>query len=436
MKRIAVIITILHSILFAQFSTYILCEGNYGSLNASLWSIDQDFTGISGPLYWDQENNPLGDTGQNVKIHRDRLFIIMNNSNTIEIADLRNGFEYLTTIDLPNAGPRDLEIINNIAYVSCWYLGGIVVIDLDEYAIIDTLNLGALPEDLLYYNEHLYATITMNADWSAANRVIAFDVSYTTPQPCDTFTVVSGPEEMIGFQNYLYITSTYYDNDWNSYAGNSRIDLSTGEVITKDFGISYSFGRDITVLNDKIYRTYQNGICALTDSLTMDTSDHIGNYSTIYSMSSYDGYIFFGLSDYVAPDNIAITDLNGTEICNFQTGAFPGSFAFYDDNSLSCDDAGSPVCAEFQLSPNYPNPFNGSTLIPFRIHQPDNYRLSVFNVLGQEIAVLCDTRLRNGDYRILWDGSSQNGGQISSGIYFFILKSDRQKISQKMVFQR
>jgi hypothetical protein len=118
---------------------------------------------------------------------------------------------------------------------------------------------------------------------------------------------------------------------WNTYAGNSKIDLSTNNVLKKDFGITSLFGPDMTVINQKIYRIYNNGICLLTDSLTMDTEKQIGDYNLIYSMASNNNLIYFGISDYVAPDNVIIIDTAGVEINNFQVGALPGSFAFYND---------------------------------------------------------------------------------------------------------
>ena len=312
-------------------NTFVLCEGNFNSLNASLWSINSDHSEITGPIHWNPSTNPLGDIGQSVYVHNDKLYIVMNNSNTIEIADLKDGFQYEASIDIPYAGPRDIEIVNDIAYVSCWYLNAILSIDLQNYSIIDTLSCNGLPEDLLYYNDKLYASITMNPDWSASDKVIEIDISNEVPVITNTFTVIAGPGQLLGCQNSIYVASTYYDVSWNTYAGNSKINLSTNNVLKKDFGITSLFGPDMTVINQKIYRIYNNGICLLTDSLTMDTEKQIGDYNLIYSMASNDNLIYLGISDYVAPDNVIIIDTAGVEINNFQVGAIPGSFAFYND---------------------------------------------------------------------------------------------------------
>ena len=434
MKRLLLIASTLSSLLLAQSSSYILCEGNYNNLNSSLWSINSDYTQVEGPIYWNLSINPLGDTGQSLKIHDDKLYIIMNNSNTIEIADLSNGFQYATSIDIPYAGPRDIEIVNDIAYISCWYLNGILCIDLQDNSIIDTLNCNGLPEDLLYYNNKLYISITMNPDWSSSDKVLEFDLSTDTPAVSDTFIVIAGPEELLGFQGCIYVSSTYYDTDWNTYAGNSKIDLSTKVVMTKDFGVTFSFGRDITVLNDKVYRVYNNGICSLTDSLTMDPSDQIGNYSSIYSMASYDARIYFGISDYTAPDNVIIIDTNNVEINNFQVGAIPGSFAFYEPNSLKISGNNSTKLSHFQLSQNYPNPFNGTTQIPFKLLKTGHVIITINNSLGQHITTLVNAKKTAGDYSIAWDGLNKTGVPVSNGIYYAVLKTAYQYSGIKMLY--
>ena len=421
-RRLLLIASAMCSLLMAQTQTYILCEGNYNSLNSSLWSLNSDFTNINGPIYWNQSNNPLGDTGQSLKIHNNKLYIVMNNSNTIEIADISNGFQYEASINIPNAGPRDIEIINNIAYVSCWYLNGILCINLDDYSFIDTLVCNGLPEDLLYYNDKLYSSITMNPDWSSSDKVIEFDLSTGVPFVSNTFTVITGPEELVAFQNSIYVSSTYYDDAWNTYAGNSKIDLTTKEVTTKDFGITFSFGRDVTVLNNKVYRVYNNGICSLSDSLTMNLDDQIGNYSTIYSMASYNDLIYFGLSDYTAPDNVVILNSHGNEIKNFQVGAIPGSFAFFESNSTMVNNNNTTLL-DFNLFHNYPNPFNGATNFTYNILESGQVTLSIYNSTGQHIINLIDSIKAAGSYSIVWNGFNKSGIPVSNGIYFAVLKT-------------
>ena len=73
------------------------------------------------------------------------------------------------------------------------------------------------------------------------------------------------------------------------------------------------------------------------------------------------------------------------------------------------------------LGPNYPNPFNPSTLIPYQLATPSPVRLEVFNVLGQRVATLVDGEQGAGSYVARWDGTDAAGGAAASGLYFYRL---------------
>jgi hypothetical protein len=72
----------------------------------------------------------------------------------------------------------------------------------------------------------------------------------------------------------------------------------------------------------------------------------------------------------------------------------------------------------FALLPNYPNPFNGSTVIRFELPEPEHVALQVFDLLGREVATLADNDYITGSHSITWDGSTQDGKIAYSGVYF------------------
>ena len=86
----------------------------------------------------------------------DKLFIIMNNSHTVEIMDLGNVAEYSNTINLPNTSPRYMYAENNIGYISSWGLNAIIVIDLSLMELVDTIQVHGMPEHIINYQEYLY----------------------------------------------------------------------------------------------------------------------------------------------------------------------------------------------------------------------------------------------------------------------------------------
>jgi hypothetical protein len=93
----------------------------------------------------------------------------------------------------------------------------------------------------------------------------------------------------------------------------------------------------------------------------------------------------------------------------------------------------------FSLEPNYPNPFNPSTTIPFRAGsrepgpgRPIRTTLKVYNILGQLVRTLVDEEKPSGNYQIIWDGKDQKGNEASSGIYFYRLEAGDYQETKKM----
>ena len=87
----------------------------------------------------------------------------------------------------------------------------------------------------------------------------------------------------------------------------------------------------------------------------------------------------------------------------------------------------------FELNQNYPNPFNPSTTISFVLPVAADVRLEVFNLLGQRVRLLHDGPLPLGYHTVEWDGRSDPGNEVASGVYFYRLGRDDVSLTKKMV---
>lgn len=83
---------------------------------------------------------------------------------------------------------------------------------------------------------------------------------------------------------------------------------------------------------------------------------------------------------------------------------------------------------KFELYQNYPNPFNPATIIKFSVQKTSDVRMSVFNVLGQEVAVLVNETLQPGEYRVVFNAST-----LASGVYFYKVTAGSFGETRKMV---
>lgn len=84
-----------------------------------------------------------------------------------------------------------------------------------------------------------------------------------------------------------------------------------------------------------------------------------------------------------------------------------------------------------ELDQNTPNPFNPTTLISFSLPEPVETNLTVYNALGQEVGSLVHERLNAGNHAVVFDG-----GDLSSGIYFYRLQCGDTVVSRKMLLMK
>ena len=91
-------------------------------------------------------------------------------------------------------------------------------------------------------------------------------------------------------------------------------------------------------------------------------------------------------------------------------------------------DQGSLFPTEYKLEQNYPNPFNPTTTIGFGIMEKGNVRMSVLNILGEEIKVLLNEEKEAGHHSIDF-----NGSDLPSGVYFYQLRAGNFIDTKKML---
>ena len=85
------------------------------------------------------------------------------------------------------------------------------------------------------------------------------------------------------------------------------------------------------------------------------------------------------------------------------------------------------------LLPNYPNPFNNSTVINYRTIEPGNVRLIIYDGLGKTIRVLLNEYEAAGEHKISWDGKDDSENSVASGIYIYRLDSGNRSESRQMI---
>ncbi len=202
---------------------YVLCEGNMGSNKATLDYLD--LAADNGTIRYLRniyaERNPslvkeLGDVGNDIKIHGSRLWMVINCSNKVEVADVES-CRQIGKIDIPNC--RYLAFDGGYAYVSS-YVGPVVVskdaplgrvykVDTLTLAKVDSITVGYQPDELTVLDGKLYVAN------SGGYRVPNYDNTISVIDLA-TFREVEKIEVAI---NLFRLRSDKYDQLWVTSRG-------------------------------------------------------------------------------------------------------------------------------------------------------------------------------------------------------------------------
>ncbi|MFH1686330.1 MAG: T9SS type A sorting domain-containing protein [bacterium] len=91
------------------------------------------------------------------------------------------------------------------------------------------------------------------------------------------------------------------------------------------------------------------------------------------------------------------------------------------------------VPLDFVLKQNYPNPFNPSTTIEFDLATASLVKLTVFDLLGRQVAVLVDHELPPGTHSVVFDKTNVPGQSLASGMYLYRIATDSGSYTRKMM---
>ncbi len=301
---------------------FVANEGNYGSSNGSLSMINNE-----GEVYHIED---LGDVVQSLEVYGDKLFVLINNSHLIKVYDITEDGLRLPGIEIStdNSSPRELVVVDNKVYFTNWNTKDIKVLNLFNYSLENSIPVDGLPESIVSDGLHLWVGIMMNADYTSASNVVKIEIS--TQAIVETYEVGLGPTSLALSGDDVYVARTFYDENWISFYGSSKI--SSDDILIKDYGLGVACGGNIMKYKNEIYRSFDGGIALLENNLDIKASSRIGSYdqSQVYSTKIIGDYIYFGILDSTTTtDQVKIVNENGDEVASYNVGIFPGDFSVW-----------------------------------------------------------------------------------------------------------
>lgn len=157
---------------------YIINEGAFNANNGTI-SFYNEETGTVTQSYFESVNGrPLGDIVQSMTVADEKAFIVVNNSQKVEIVDMEDfgSLKTLTGIDYPRYA---INIDDQKVYLSNGsFAGQVYVIDMASLSITDTIEVGYGPENMIKYGDKVY--VANSGGWTSDNKVSVLDTKTNT----------------------------------------------------------------------------------------------------------------------------------------------------------------------------------------------------------------------------------------------------------------
>ena len=96
----------------------------------------------------------------------------------------------------------------------------------------------------------------------------------------------------------------------------------------------------------------------------------------------------------------------------------------------------APTPTSWSLLPNYPNPFNAGTILPFLAPDSAPAALHIYNLHGQKVRTLTTDQVAAGYGEVAWDGRDHSGQVVASGVYLYRLETEGVELTRKLLFLR
>lgn len=221
------------------------------------------------------------------------------------------------------------------------------------------------------------------------------------------------------FRDMEFINNVIWDNGVNS-----QYDIALfGDLMNSNFWYNnIQNGFDAIWLEDGITfeGSYENNIAS--DPHFIEDNPHN------YALTQYSPSVNAGMPDMTAYP-IPELDLAGNPRIyeGLVTRIDQGAYEYQGDN-VGVADSTIPIING--ISAIYPNPFNPSTTINFNIMKNMLVKIEIYNLKGQKVRTVLNSKMNSGDHSIAWDGLDEFNNPVSSGIYFSKMETS-EKISIK-----
>lgn len=303
----------------------ILNEGNFQSANASLSYVSNDLATFQNDIF-KVVNAPatLGDVAQSLCFNDDKAFIVVNNSNEVEVVN-RYTLKSLGVITEKLENPRYSVVLNDKLYVTNAISKAVTVYNITTNAYITSIPVGKTVEKIVTANGKLYV---MNGAYGSGNQITVINPATNTVST--TITVEEGVNSIEEKNGSVYALCGSTTNS-KLFKINTTSDTAT---VIESTTLKGALNMDID--GNKIYYTKGTGVYAMDLAATTFSETPLfsvtdSSWSTFYGFGVIDGKIYSGDANAFTKDGtVTVYSSTGTVLKTLTVGFGPNGF--YSNN--------------------------------------------------------------------------------------------------------
>lgn len=309
-------------------------EGNFNQGNGSVSFVSNDFSYAEHNIFSNVNGNLLGDTVQSIGFYEDLAYIVVNNSQKIEVVN-RYTFQSIATIDSGLSNPRFITFLSGKGYVSNWGDGSdpsddyVAVIDLETNTVSATIAVEEGPERIINNGSAIYVA---HQGGYGQNNIVS--VIKPNSEVVATITVGDVPNSLVfDSQGKLYVLSGGVPA-WTGNETAGQLDVINTSSNTVSETLEFSDGEHPSNLSfgESLFYTLNGGVYKLaTTSSTLPSTPEIDNVS--FSYMTIRNNILYGVDagDYTSNGTLQSFDLGTNALKHSkEVGIIPSGIYFND----------------------------------------------------------------------------------------------------------
>ncbi|MEM7103137.1 MAG: DUF5074 domain-containing protein [Bacteroidota bacterium] len=316
-------------------------EGPFQNGTGTVSFIHRDSGFVLNEIFQTENNRPLGNIVQSVSEHLGRVYIVVNNSNKIEVVNAAD-FESIGTIEGLNQPRYFLGIDGNKGYVSEWgdtgSNGAVHVVDLNTLTITQTFTIGGGPERMLRLGDRVY--VANSGGFGSNNKIFIYDVNEDLQE--NVIDVGDNPNSMQLDQsgnlwvlcagNKVYNADFSLNLDASTAGGLYRINTLADEVVESYVLSDKSVVPGNLVVNPDRTTLYYTGAGVHEQAVNagaLNETPMLNNFFYGLAVDPQTGNLYgCNARDFNSNGAVEVYAPDGTFVTSYDVGIIPGNVIF------------------------------------------------------------------------------------------------------------